>query len=245
MDGQQARPRRNWRGYLKEYLVVVLGVATALAGEQAVERWREHRQYLESREAIRNELANNFSVMSQRAVISACVAKRIAEVGALLDKAERHETFDPPRWIGDASSGRFRFVAEVDAGNSGLFAPGEQRRFGNVYSFMHSIDTEMDRERQAWARLQPLEGRRDAPPEMIANLREALAQARFEDARIVYLLGFARLYAEPLALSIPTFDPRMWPQTWSLCVPMDTPRDEALRRSAYNMDLVRRIDAAQ
>ena len=34
------KPPRNWRGFLKEYAVIVIGVLTALAAQQAAEWWR-------------------------------------------------------------------------------------------------------------------------------------------------------------------------------------------------------------
>jgi len=245
MDIHKPKPVRTWREFLKELGTIALGVGIALAAEQAVERWREHRQYLESRDAMRFELATNFSYIAQRPTISACASKRIAELTALLDKAEKHEAFDPPRWIGGASGARVRWVAETDAGRSGLFSPLEQRRFANVYSYMHSLDIEQDRERLVWARLQPLENRASVPPEMLPNLREALAQAQFEDERIVFMLELAKTYAQPLGLTVPVIDPGVWPDTWPHCVPLDTPRAEALRRSAYHMDLIGRVDRAQ
>lgn len=233
MDIHRPKPWHNIREFLKEYFIIVLGVLTALTAEQMVETWREHRQSLEAHEAMRAELAGNIASISQRAAISACAETRIAEIGALLDKAEKHQAFDAPSWIGEASSARIRTIAEAESGRSSLFSPAEQRQYSSVYSFFHSIDEEQGRERQAWVKLQPLEGRTSVPPEMITNLRQALAEARFEDERIQFLLDFAKRYAEPLDLPRMKIGDLFWPETWPLCLPMTTPRAQALRRSAY------------
>lgn len=238
MEIHKPKPIHNWREFLKEIGVIVIGVSIALAGEQAVEHWREHSQYMESRDAMRTELANNLAILSKRSAISTCSQRRTAELSALLDNAEGHEPFDSPRWIGDASSVRLRFAAESDAGRSSLFSPGEQQQYSTVYGTLHAIDTEQDRERQAWARLLPLEGRTGVPPEMIPNLREALAQASFVDRRIAFLLGLAKAFAAPLALTVTSPDPRIWPDTWPHCLPLDTDRAEALRRSAYHLEFL-------
>ena len=234
MDIHKPKPWHNLREFLKEYVIIVLGVATALAGEQAVEHWRDHRQYLESREAMRAELAGDIANQLYRPAISACATQRIAEIGALLDKAEKHQPFDAPSWVGEASSTRIRVSAEGDAARSGLFSPVEQRQFSTAYSLLHSVDQEMDRERQAWARLQALEGRTSVTPEMIADLRQALAEARYQDRRIQQLMALLRGNVRPL--SLPAAEPYLTvgrPQAWALCLPMNTPRDEAIRRTAF------------
>ena len=37
MDVHKPKPIRNWREFLKEYAIIVIGVLTALAAEQAAE----------------------------------------------------------------------------------------------------------------------------------------------------------------------------------------------------------------
>jgi len=234
MDIHKPKSWHGWRDFIKEIGTIVIGVSIALAAEQAVERSREHRQYLESREAMRTELGTDVANFVYRPAVSACAVRRIAEIGALLDKAEAHQAFEAPSWIGEAVSNRIRYAAEGEAARSGLFSPNEQRQFSAAYGFLHDIDTEMDRERQAWGRLQQLTGRTSLPPETIANLRQALAEAAFEDRRIQLEIRIMRLNARPLALE--TFPPYRLlgvPQAWPFCLPMNTPREEGLRRTAY------------
>jgi len=233
MEIHKPKPVHSWREFLKEYAIIVLGVLTALSLEQVVETWHEHRQNLEAREAMRAELAANISNFVYRPAISACAGRRLSDIGEMLDKAERREPFDAPSWIGEASSLRFRFSAESETARSGLFSPAEQRQFGSVYTFMHSLDQEMDRERQGWARLQAIEGRTGLPPEMIANLRIAVAEARYQDRRVWQLMGFVRAYARSLALPHVAPNAMSRPAEWPLCLPIGTPRDEALRRTTY------------
>lgn len=233
MEIHKPHAAKTWKEFFIELGTIVLGILIALSLEQMVESWREHRQYNEAREAMRAELASNLASLEPRRAVSACAQKRTAEIAALLDKAERHEGFNPPGWVGEANSFRMRFAAESEAGRSGLFSPAEQRQFISVYTYMHSIEAEEDRERQAWVRLQPLEGRSSLPPEMIPNLREALAEVRFEDERMRLLVGFAKRYAAQLSLTVTAVPASNWPQAWALCLPMNTSREDALRRITY------------
>lgn len=233
MDIHKPKPIHGWRDFLKEIGVIVIGVSIALAGEQAVEKWRDHRQYVEALEAMRAELSDNLFILARRPLISACASVRMREISALLDKAEKHESFSPPNWIGGASGARIRYAAENETSRSGLFSPADQRQYNSLYSYMHSIEVEQDRERQAWGRLEQLEGRSSAPPEMIANLRDALAQARFEDERIRFLVFFVNNYSVRLSIRPREADLGFLPRTWPHCVPMNTPREDAERLSAY------------
>jgi hypothetical protein len=237
MDLHKPKPWHGWRDFLKEVGTIVLGVSIALTGEQAVEKWRQHRQYLEARDAMRDELAGDIRNLSSRrdAEVNACSVRRVAEIAAILDGAEKRQPFNPPSWIGESLSPRLRFSAEGEAGRSELFSGKEQALFSYFYSFLHSIDLEQDRERQAWARLQALEGHSSLSPEMIANLRQALAEARWEARRIQYLLVFlapaVKMLSLPSGTSLGVLGLSGRVETPALCLPLNTPREEAIRRS--------------
>ena len=115
---------------------------------------------------MRDELSFAVSNIQRRRLFEPCMRRRMEEVGALLDRAESHQPFESPSWIGYASRLRLRFTAEPEASRSGLFDSSEQAIYSRLYSYLHSIDLETDRERLAWARLQILEGRSTLPPEI-------------------------------------------------------------------------------
>ena len=52
MDIHKPKPWRGVREFLKEYVIIVIGVLTALGGEQAVEWGRTHREVGEARAAL-------------------------------------------------------------------------------------------------------------------------------------------------------------------------------------------------
>ena len=53
MEVHKPKPIRNWREFLKEYAIIVIGVLTALAAEQAVETLHEHGRASQARTSIR------------------------------------------------------------------------------------------------------------------------------------------------------------------------------------------------
>jgi len=234
MDVHKPKPVHSWREFLTEVGTIVLGILIALSLEQMVETWRVHRQYREAREAIREELGfDAFNIMRRRAA-APCIARRIQEIGTLLDQADDGKPFTPVLWIGDDVSYRMRFSAEPDAGRSGLFTPEEQQHFGVMYGWLHALDVSQDRERIAWARLRALEGRTRLSLELTAQLRLALADARFEMERMNMNMAFlkraAELYDIPLANhGVLNLAPEVNP----LCLPTNTPAEQGARRSLY------------
>jgi hypothetical protein len=68
---------------------------------------------------------------------------------------------------------------------------------------------------------------------MIATLRDALSQARFEDERIQFLMFFVKRFSERLSIRPKQPDYGVLPLMWPHCLPINTPRENAERRSAY------------
>src|SRR5437879_13806468 len=86
MDIHKAKPWHSLREFLKEYVIIVIGVLTALGAEQAVE-WLHWRHLAERAEAdlaagIKPDLVNAYSYV----VIEACGKARVAELAAALQK---------------------------------------------------------------------------------------------------------------------------------------------------------------
>ena len=238
MEIHKPRPIRHWRELLTEIGVIVLSVSIALAGEQMVERWREQQQYTEARQAMLDEMSANLTNIRKRQSYVACTQQRMQDISALLDRAEDGKPFDAPSWIGPSISYRMRFVAENEAEKSTLFSSAEQRGFGSPYSYFHSIDVEQDRERLAWGRLQMLQGKSKLGPNMIQSLRDALADARYENYRLAYLVTWAEGYGKQLGLKdlsgAPIYASGFF-QRHPHCVPMSTPTAQAEQQTALTL----------
>lgn len=236
MHAHKPKPVHSWREFATEIAVIVIGILIALSLEQMVENWHERKLYREAREAMHDELNYDVSNISRREKFEPCIRQRLQDIASLLDRAENHEPFDAPSWIGDAASLRIRFTAESEAGRSNLFTSKEQATFGRLYAYLHSVDVEQDRERLAWARLQMLEGRGSLSPEMIFGARAALADARFEHDRIQLLLRFVNVIAQQAEVhgDVDIFkaaNVRFEPDAWAHCLPMNTPKEKAEKLS--------------
>ena len=83
MEVHKPKPVRNWREFLKEVGIIVLGVCIALAAEQAVEwvHWRQ--EVAAARDALRAEIAfNDANAFARRIAYQPCMDRQINEAEA-------------------------------------------------------------------------------------------------------------------------------------------------------------------
>lgn len=224
-------PPNGWRAVAWELLIVTLGVLMALGAQQLVEAFRDRAEAREGRDAIRGELEVNMARLASRFAIRPCVDRRLAEIQALLDDSEATGLIGTPRWIGRPQYWTMltaRWDASAQAGRAALLPADELAEYGQMYSWMRNIHAEMVIEQSDWAQLRTLEHLRRIRPEGLLELRGKVEDARYRRWRInqqtmLLLPAAARLELKAIGNDIPA--PR------SICVPMDTPRDRALRLS--------------
>jgi len=77
MDIHKPRPWHGFREFLKEYLIIVVGVLTALAGEQIVEALTWRHKVTEAETALRHELAVNLSYAAEHQALGTCANRYI------------------------------------------------------------------------------------------------------------------------------------------------------------------------
>ena len=92
MDIHKPKPWHGLREFLKEYLIIVVGVLTALVAEQVVEtlHWR-HVVEAED-QALEHEVTRNYAAMLVRVILQPCIDARLAE----LDTVFRHHDAGEP-----------------------------------------------------------------------------------------------------------------------------------------------------
>jgi hypothetical protein len=80
MDIHKPKPIHNWRDFLKEVGIIVLGVCIALAAEQAVEWAHWRNEVAAARTALRAEIAEIDDFYAYRVAIAPCVSRKITDV---------------------------------------------------------------------------------------------------------------------------------------------------------------------
>ena len=183
MDIHKPKPWHSLREFLKEYVIIVVGVLTALGAEASVEalHWR-HQSEL-AHEALAYDMKRVMGWAGEIDVQGPCIDARLTELDAILDKAQESGRLPPlgplAKPIGAAWNLRAWCGPHLRTDPRSLFRtrnrPGWRRSPG-WWTWMYASDTEAI---DHWARLQRMSGlgRRTNDAE-IAALRDLIAGER-------------------------------------------------------------------
>ena len=229
MDIHKPKPWHGVREFAKEYAVIVVGVLTALAAEQAVV-WLHDRQVAsEARATINAEVAADITRVRQRGFTEACVTARLDALDQILDAAKPDGRIQTPSWIGRPP--RYgvestRWDATSQSGRISLLSPDWQASFGFLYTMLRYYYGLNNDEQAVWSRLDAITGADRLTPEMKLSLKADIAQARFYDGSMRQVEGIIMDRAARQGLR-PT---NRHDEGHSICWPIDTPRAEGLAR---------------
>jgi len=226
------KPLHGWRAFLGEVGIIVLGVLIALAAEQFLSSHHERSEAREAERAIRGELEINMARLRSRHAVRTCVQKRVDELQALIDSAGRNGgSIATPKWVGRPQFWTMqlsRWEATSQAGRAALIPADNLNLYGSMYSFMQRINSEGALEQDAWAKLRAFEHLQRLTPETSFELQSTLQQARYINWRMeVWFVQLQAIFGRT-HLNVVRNDV---PASRSACVPMSTPRDEAIRQS--------------
>jgi len=229
MDIHKPKPFHNWREFAKEYAIIVLGVATALAGEQIAEKLHDRAKAAEARASIRAEVAQNLGYMERRDASESCTAKRLDEVGGLIAVLAAGNLPQDALYIGTAELGEMddgRYKSATQSGAVSLFDDKEQAAYATLYKMFEFYGQLNLEEWNDWAILRALESHPPASPALDAQLRSALQLARahrwgIQGTRLVALKAAAAIDI------MPTPVPKI--RLPDSCMPLHTTRQEAMK----------------
>ena len=143
MEIHKPKPFHNWREFFKEYAIIVVGVLTALAAEQAVEAWHWRSQVREAREVIASEMAYNLEGAIWRMRTIDCVERRLDSLAKILDEAARTGKLPPVGYIAQSPRHMWRSGAwdSVVASQTATHFPREQLAdLGALYKVVQRIE---------------------------------------------------------------------------------------------------------
>ncbi len=234
MDIHKPRAARNWREFLVEIGTIICGILIALSLEQGVDWLHRRHTAQEERETLRAVTQTNLNWVSHALSTDACVTTRITQVQNLLLGWRPGAKLPSPLWIGRPLTPILDLQAYDSAASTGriaLLSPDEQARYGTLQMFFHTLREDEILERTLWARLRVLEVDPPYNPTLQAELLLTLQEAKSMHGRMVSGTRQALKIAQPLQIAP---DPHFHPMvaagvTTPACVPLNTPRDQALK----------------
>ena len=222
------KPIHGWKQFFNEVIVITVGIGIALGGEQMLETWREHEWASKSLEAIKDEIGINLGRMQARAGTADCIDKRLSEVATYI---EGPETAKRPKWVGRPQVWSMQTSA-VDAarsyGSMTVLPREEQMAISTVYASMAQFAEIETDEQWDWSELRSITEDRDLTDSDRASLRQAIQRARYS----AWALRTNALQAIEEAKELGVKPTDIGEASQSVCIPMDTPFDEAVKKSS-------------
>jgi len=188
MDIHKPKPWHGVREFLKEYVIIVVGVLTALAGEQAVEALHRGEQARRAEGAMRLELRDDDGPQAYgRVLIARCLDDRLAQIqdgaaGATADELrKRVSDYVPPVRTWDSEV--WKVVVSSDVGN--FMGAARLVDWSAAYRAVPLLNDNNRREAELAAELRsalPASGELSAADR--ENLRRLAGMLRFSNASI-------------------------------------------------------------
>jgi len=205
VEFHKPKPVHNWREFLTEIGVVVIGVCIALAAEQTLEWLHWRSQVAEAREIIATELAYSVEGAIIRIRAQPCLERRFDELARVLDTASKSGSLPPVGDIGLPPRNAWRSGAwdSVVASQTATHFPRQQLAdISHTYKALETLEQVYNSETDDWRDLYAIVGPgRRLDPASEAELRKTLSRARSSSRSIASLSGVMLTYVKSLDLS--------------------------------------------
>jgi hypothetical protein len=181
------KPLHGWREFVGEVGIIVVGVLIALGAEQVVQSWQWRREMEATRQALREEAADNLHAAAVRMRLKPCVDRRLQEIGKIFADHAAHRPIQLNGRIGRPVS----YYGSTDAWQVEIASQGlshmpldEKIQFSTAFSNYQNLNSVLRLEQDSWLRLDVL----DSPDQLQDGdwppLRQAYAQANSMNARL-------------------------------------------------------------
>lgn len=230
------KPLHGWRQFAGEVGIIVVGVLIALGAQQLVSSNHERRAAAEANESIRAEIGTNLADLAKRIRTGSCIQARFQEISRFLDGATKGHAPFTPQWIGRPQVWTMndnRLQAALQSGRVSLLTDEQQSEISDMFASFDAVDRSEIDEQMLWAQLRSIEGQEHLSDVTAATLRGVLNQARYIDWRI--RIAFTQTSKKARATGIAIKRGSDYAGSQSICVPIQTPREIALKlsRSPY------------
>jgi len=199
MDIHKPKPWHGVREFLKEYVIIVVGVLTALGAEAVVEWLHWRNAAADARASMVPVELNLVQFSGEREAQSPCLAAEFRTLRAALDEAGQTGWLPAIASVRNPTRRSWTFAA-YDGIVSGQVLPrlstDERGVVTGINAWSQYLQRNRDVEVRAWSILRSIEGpRRRAGEAEVANLRAALSDA-------IYQSDLVRLGARQMAARI-------------------------------------------
>jgi hypothetical protein len=184
MDIHKPKPWHGWREFLKEYLIIVVGILTALAGEQLVEKIHWAHLAEDARVALKPNETKLLHDAAEREAQSRCLAAEFRLMQLVLDRGAATGWLESVPAVRNPTRQAWTLSAYEGVASGQVlphFPTAERNAVTSMYRWTVYMQANRELEVRDWSLLRTLEApRRRASDAELGNLRAALSEAMYQ-----------------------------------------------------------------
>ena len=178
VDAHNPKGIHGWGDFLREIVIIVIGVAIALAAGEAVDDWNWRQEVATVEDSLDDELAATLFAARERIKIADCQRRTLDRLDQIADQARgtlviRHTPVSRNRVWGSSA-----WEAAVASGAVAHMAHDERNAYSTLFSFVRLFRELNLRQEELWARIAAYRRPRILTDESRARFVETVSELR-------------------------------------------------------------------
>jgi hypothetical protein len=178
IDAHNPKGIRDWRDFLREIVIIVIGVAIALGAGELVDDWNWRQEVAIVKDSLDDELADTLFAAKERIKIADCQRRTLDRLDQIADDARgtiaiRHTPITRNRLWGSAA-----WDAAVASGAIAHMDHQDRNAYATLFSFVRLFRELNIRQEELWARVAAYRRPRILTEESRARFVETVSELR-------------------------------------------------------------------
>ena len=151
VDTHNPKSIQGWREFLREILIIVIGVAIALGAGELVDEWNWRQEVATVRDSLDDELSDTLFAAEERIRIADCQRRTLDRLDQIADESRgtlaiRHTPVSRNRVWGSAA-----WEAAVASGAIAHMDHGQRNAYATLFSYVRLFHELNLRQEELWA----------------------------------------------------------------------------------------------
>lgn len=206
VDAHDPKGIHDWRDFLREIVIIVIGVAIALGAGELVDDWNWRQEVGIVKDSLDDELSGTLFAAQERIKIADCQRRTLDRLDEIADEARgtlaiRHAPVSRNRVWGSAA-----WEAAVASGAIAHMDHDERNAYAAMFSFMPLFRDLNIRQQELWARIAAYRRPRKLTDESRARFVETVSELRSLTETMNHAAAQFVTAARPLNIEVTSAD---------------------------------------